>query len=73
MPHGRNFRKTRYPYLKVVALSGAAALIFLAFAYPVRSAENKKVLGATLLGLQHPFLVTVDNAMKAGDSGSSRC
>ena len=45
--------------------TGLVAITALRLAAPPVSAADKKVVGATLLSLQYPFLVTLDKAMKA--------
>jgi ABC-type sugar transport system substrate-binding protein len=58
---GKIIRQTALPAVALVCAVTFAAL-FLADS---GSAAAKKVVGVTLLSLQSPFLVTVDNAMKA--------
>jgi len=63
MSHYSSFRKTWQSAVGALTLS-AAALTILSGVDSV-SAADKKVVGATLLSLQYPFLVTLDEAMKA--------
>jgi ABC-type sugar transport system substrate-binding protein len=48
-----------------VCAFGLVSAVALVFPCLAASAGNKKVVGATLLSLQYPFLVTLENAMKA--------
>ena len=63
MSHSSNFEKKWQSLVRAVAPVTAVALA-LCFSDSA-SATDKKVEGATLLSLQYPFLVTLDNAMKA--------
>jgi ABC-type sugar transport system substrate-binding protein len=63
MLHSANFEKTWRSLVRGGALVTAVALA-LCFSNTA-SAADKKVVGATLLSLQYPFLVTLDNAMNA--------
>jgi ABC-type sugar transport system substrate-binding protein len=63
MLHSANFEKTWQSLIRGVALVTPMALA-LCFSNSA-SAADKKVVGATLLSLQYPFLVTLDNTMKA--------
>jgi ABC-type sugar transport system substrate-binding protein len=60
MSQNSYFKKTWQSALTLSAI----ALTTFSVATSV-SAADKKVVGATLLSLQYPFLVTLDNAMKA--------
>lgn len=64
MSHYPSLRKIWKSALSALTLS-ATALSILSCVDSVSAAE-KKVVGATLLSLQYPFLVTLDEAMKAG-------
>lgn len=57
------FRSARRRALAALTLSALALTTF--GVTNSASAADKKVVGATLLSLQYPFLVTLDNAMKA--------
>jgi ABC-type sugar transport system substrate-binding protein len=57
------FRSARRRVLGALTLSALALTTF--GVADSASAADKKVVGATLLSLQYPFLVTLDNAMKA--------
>lgn len=57
------FRSARRCALAALTLSALALTTF--GVTDSASAADKKVVGATLLSLQYPFLVTLDNAMKA--------
>jgi len=57
-------RGTCQAALRAAALISVVTLAILSVAGPV-SAVGKKVVGVTLLSLQSPFLVTLDNAMKS--------
>jgi ABC-type sugar transport system substrate-binding protein len=63
MPQYSSFRKTWQFAVGALTLS-ATALTILSGVDSV-SAADKKTVGATLLSLQYPFLVTLDEAMKA--------
>ena len=63
MPQYSSFRKTWQFAVGALTLS-ATALTNLSGVDSV-SAADKKTVGATLLSLQYPFLVTLDEAMKA--------
>src|SRR5271154_6082054 len=62
MPHdSRCIRIWRFS-LGMGGLVNAAALVTLCLVGPVRAGE-RAVVGAVLLSLQYPFLVTLNNAM----------
>ncbi len=63
MPHFPSLRKTWQCAVGALTLS-ATAVISLSGVDSALAAD-KKVVGATLLSLQYPFLVTLDEAMKA--------
>jgi len=64
MSHYCSGKIIRLAALRAVVLVSAVTLATLSLA-DSGSAAAKKVVGVTLLSLQSPFLVTVDNAMKA--------
>jgi ABC-type sugar transport system substrate-binding protein len=57
-------RNTRRSTLRIVALTGAIALATLPFVDSA-AAGDRKVVGATVLNLQFPYVVTLADAMKA--------
>jgi inositol transport system substrate-binding protein len=57
-------RKTWRSTLRIATLAGAVALAVLCLADSA-AADEKKVVGATLLSLQFPYVVAVSEAMKA--------
>jgi ABC-type sugar transport system substrate-binding protein len=64
MSHYSFLKKTWQSALGAVALVSAVSLATICLPDSA-SAADKKVVGATLLSLQYPFLVTLNNAMKA--------
>jgi len=64
MTHYSHYRHTWKSMAMGLFAFGLTALAMTSLVSPA-SASDKKVVGVTLLSLQYPFLVTLDNAMKA--------
>jgi ABC-type sugar transport system substrate-binding protein len=65
MPQHSHLRKIRQTATGATVLAGVVAIATLCLAAFAWAADNKKVVGVTLLSLQYPFLIVLDDAMEA--------